>query len=55
MRQLQKGISKLYNGFRKCYTKDQAKVIQAKIDKKDLEFKWLSDKLRTEIENNLPN
>ncbi|HDX9649065.1 transglycosylase [Bacillus cereus] len=54
MRQLQKEISKLYNGFRKCYSKEQAEVIQAKIDKKDLEFKWLRDKLRTEIENNLP-
>jgi len=55
MRQLQKEISNLYKGFRTCYTKEQAKVIQAKIDKKDLEFKWLRDKLRTEIENNLPN
>ena len=55
MRQLQKEISKLYNGFRKCYTREQANVIQAKIDKKDLEFKWLRDKLRTEIETNLPN
>ncbi|EEL11988.1 Transglycosylase [Bacillus cereus BDRD-Cer4] len=55
MRQLQKEISNLYKGFRTCYTKEQAKVIQAKIDKKDLEFKWLRDILRTEIENNLPN
>ncbi|PFQ75658.1 transglycosylase [Bacillus cereus] len=54
MRQLQKEISKLYNGFRTCYTKEHAKVIQEKIDKKDLEFKWLRDKLRTEIENDLP-
>ncbi|PGL92395.1 transglycosylase [Bacillus thuringiensis] len=54
MRQLQKEISKLYNGFRKCFTKEQAEVTQAKIDKKDLEFKWLRDKLRTEIENDLP-
>lgn len=54
MRQLQKEISKLYKGFRKCYTKEQAEVIQVKIDKKDIEFKWLRDKLRTDIENNLP-
>ncbi|MCT6902112.1 MAG: hypothetical protein M3Z48_02665 [Lactobacillus sp.] len=54
MRQLQKEISKLYKGFRKCYMEEQAKVIQAKIDNKDLEYKWLRDKLRTEIENNLP-
>ncbi|HFK1738600.1 TPA: transglycosylase [Bacillus cereus] len=54
MRQLQKEISKLYKGFRTCYTKEHAKVIQEKIDKKDLEFKWLRDKLRTEIENDLP-
>ncbi|MEN3131164.1 transglycosylase [Bacillus albus] len=55
MRQLQQEISKLYTGFCTCYTKEHAKVIQEKIDKKDLEFKWLRDKLRTEIENNLPN
>ncbi|EDZ50641.1 transglycosylase [Bacillus cereus] len=47
---MQKEISKLYKGFRKCYTKEQAKLIQFKIDKKDLEFKWLRDKLRTEME-----
>ncbi|MBG0962458.1 transglycosylase [Bacillus sp. SRB1LM] len=55
MRQLQKEISKLYEYFRKCYTDKQVKVNQAKIDKKDMEFKWLRDKLRTEIEKELPN
>ncbi|MDZ5608586.1 transglycosylase [Bacillus pseudomycoides] len=50
IRQLQKEISKLYQGFRKCYTKEQADALQAKIDIKDAEFKWLRDKLRAEVE-----
>ncbi len=50
MRQLQNKISKLYEGFRKCYTTEQVNAIQEKIAQKDMEFKWLRDKLRTEIE-----
>lgn len=55
MRQLQKEITKLHREFNRCYTKKQFEANQEKIDKKELEFKWLRDKLQMEIENNLPN
>ncbi|MEH7459592.1 transglycosylase [Bacillus sp. JJ1127] len=51
MRQLQKEISKLYAGFKKCATKEQADKIQAKIEKKQLEYKWMRDSLMTKMDN----
>lgn len=51
MRQLQKEISKLYAGFKKCGTEGQVKILQAKIDKKQMEYKWMRDSLMAKIDN----